>query len=81
VSRSLDRSGVKQNLEDWSNETVQLVVNAFVDEKFPTVIALNKIDHNDSSKVRSPACACIFCFSMKPSLQLLTYESEHSQNI
>jgi ribosome-binding ATPase YchF (GTP1/OBG family) len=29
---------------------VEKVVNAFVDEKFPTVLALNKIDHPDSDK-------------------------------
>jgi ribosome-binding ATPase YchF (GTP1/OBG family) len=31
-------------------ETVDRVVNAFTDEKFPTVIALNKIDHPDADK-------------------------------
>jgi ribosome-binding ATPase len=38
-------------LQDWSDETVEKVVNTFTDEKFPTVIALNKIDHPDSDKV------------------------------
>lgn len=41
---------LKEPLEDWSDETVEKVVNAFVDEKFPTVIALNKIDHPDADK-------------------------------
>ena len=50
INRTLDRSGVKEPLEDWSNETVEKVVHAFVDEKFPTVIALNKIDHPDADK-------------------------------
>ncbi|ENH62708.1 hypothetical protein FOC1_g10012946 [Fusarium oxysporum f. sp. cubense race 1] len=50
VNRALDRCGIKEPLEDWSNETVELVVNAFIDEKFPTVIALNKIDHPDADK-------------------------------
>lgn len=53
VARTLDRMGLnltKDPLESWSNETVSAVVNAFVDEKFPTVIALNKIDHPDSDK-------------------------------
>lgn len=27
------------------------IVQAFTDEKFPTVIALNKIDHADADKV------------------------------
>ena len=48
VARTLARTGVKEPLEDWSPETVTSVVNAFVDEKFPTVIALNKIDHADA---------------------------------
>lgn len=53
VARVLDKLQIKdqtQPLQEWSNETVQLVVNTFVDEKFPTVIALNKIDHPDADK-------------------------------
>lgn len=33
-----------------TDETIDRVVNAFTDEKFPTVIALNKIDHPDADK-------------------------------
>lgn len=50
VARCLDRLGLKEPLESWSDETLDSVVNAFVDEKFPTVIALNKIDHPDADK-------------------------------
>src|SRR6201999_3453896 len=50
VAKCLDRSGIKEPLEKWSDETIEKVVNAFTDEKFPTVIALNKIDHPDSDK-------------------------------
>lgn len=50
VARCLDRSGIKEPLDQWSDETIEKVVNAFTDEKFPTVIALNKIDHPDSDK-------------------------------
>ncbi|KFA62386.1 hypothetical protein S40285_06247 [Stachybotrys chlorohalonatus IBT 40285] len=50
INRTLDRARIKEPLEEWSDETVQHVVNAFVDEKFPTVIALNKIDHPDADK-------------------------------
>lgn len=50
VARTLDRLNLKEPLEDWSDETVAKVVNAFTDEKFPTVIALNKIDHEDADK-------------------------------
>jgi len=53
VARWLDRMGLKEPLQDWSNETIEKVVNAFTDEKFPTVIALNKIDHPDADKVSS----------------------------
>ncbi len=44
--------GLKQPLEEWSDETIENVVRAFIDEKFPTVLALNKIDHPDADKVR-----------------------------
>jgi len=37
-------------LESWSPETVEKLVEAFIDEKFPFVIALNKIDHADADK-------------------------------
>lgn len=50
VARTLDKMGLKEPLESWSNETIEKVVNAFTDEKFPTVIALNKIDHADADK-------------------------------
>ncbi|KAL4879370.1 P-loop containing nucleoside triphosphate hydrolase protein [Aspergillus karnatakaensis] len=50
VARCLDRIGLKQPLEEWSDDTVEKVVQAFIDEKFPTVFALNKIDHPDADK-------------------------------
>ncbi|VBB75252.1 Putative protein similar to YG4I of Saccharomyces cerevisiae [Podospora comata] len=50
VARTLDKLGLKEPLEEWSDETIDRVVNAFADEKFPTVIALNKIDHPDADK-------------------------------
>ncbi|KAI5840485.1 P-loop containing nucleoside triphosphate hydrolase protein [Morchella snyderi] len=50
VQRTLDRLALKTPLESWDNETVEKVVNAFIDEKFPTVCALNKIDHADADK-------------------------------
>ncbi|KAG0317271.1 hypothetical protein BGZ99_006413 [Dissophora globulifera] len=50
VQRSLDRSGVKESMDTWDKETVRKVVDAFLDERFPTVIALNKIDLPDSDK-------------------------------
>ncbi|KAF2838406.1 GTP-binding protein [Patellaria atrata CBS 101060] len=50
VARCLDKLQLKEPLQDWSDETIERVVNAFTDEKFPTVIALNKIDHPDADK-------------------------------
>ena len=50
VARTLDRLDLKEPLEQWSDETISKVVNAFTDEKFPTVFALNKIDHADADK-------------------------------
>ncbi|RMZ76276.1 hypothetical protein DV737_g4904, partial [Chaetothyriales sp. CBS 132003] len=50
VARCLDRLQLKEPLEQWTDETVARVVNAFVDEKFPTVLALNKIDHPDADR-------------------------------
>ena len=50
IARTLDRLKLKESLEHWSHETINLLVNAFIDEKFPTVFALNKIDHPDADK-------------------------------
>ncbi|KAF8251063.1 P-loop containing nucleoside triphosphate hydrolase protein [Wilcoxina mikolae CBS 423.85] len=50
VARCLDKLNLKTPLEAWDNETIEQVVNAFTDEKFPTVIALNKIDHPDADQ-------------------------------
>ncbi|EEQ91741.2 GTP-binding protein [Blastomyces dermatitidis ER-3] len=50
VARCLDRLDIKEPLQEWSDETVERVVVAFIDEKFPTVLALNKIDHPDADK-------------------------------
>ncbi|PGH11538.1 hypothetical protein AJ79_04795 [Helicocarpus griseus UAMH5409] len=50
VARCLDRLDIKEPLQEWSEETIERVVVAFIDEKFPTVLALNKIDHPDADK-------------------------------
>ncbi|KAL3468020.1 P-loop containing nucleoside triphosphate hydrolase protein [Aspergillus heterothallicus] len=50
VARCLDRIGLKEPLEEWSDDTIEKVVQSFIDEKFPTVFALNKIDHPDADK-------------------------------
>ncbi|TPX59486.1 threonine---tRNA ligase [Spizellomyces sp. 'palustris'] len=50
ANRALDRSGIKEALENWDDETLGRLVDAFLDERFPTVVALNKIDLPDSDK-------------------------------
>ncbi|KAL8796632.1 MAG: hypothetical protein Q9195_001022 [Heterodermia aff. obscurata] len=50
VGAVLSRLGIKEPLEQWSSETVSAIVHTFTDEKFPTVFALNKIDHPDADK-------------------------------
>ncbi|KAL1297256.1 hypothetical protein AAFC00_004815 [Neodothiora populina] len=50
VARVIDKLGIKEPLDQWSDELVEQVVNTFVDEKFPTVVALNKMDHPDADK-------------------------------
>ena len=50
IARCLDRLQLRDPLESWSDDTILKVVNVFTDEKFPTVIALNKIDHPDADK-------------------------------
>ncbi|KAI1007677.1 putative GTP-binding protein [Podosphaera aphanis] len=50
IARTLDRLALKEPLESWTPEIIKKVVEAFTDEKFPTVIALNKIDHADADK-------------------------------
>lgn len=50
VAKCLDSLELKDPLETWSDETIEKVVNSFTDEKFPTVLSLNKIDHPDADK-------------------------------
>ncbi|KAG0282085.1 hypothetical protein BGZ96_000846 [Linnemannia gamsii] len=50
VQKSLDRSGIKEPMDTWEKETIIKIVDAFLDERFPTIIALNKIDLPDSDK-------------------------------
>ena len=50
VARCLDKLQLKEPLENWPESTVEAFVNTFTDEKFPTVLALNKIDHADADR-------------------------------
>jgi ribosome-binding ATPase YchF (GTP1/OBG family) len=50
VAQTLDALDLKTPLEAWDNETIKVMVSTFVTIKFPTVLALNKIDHPDADK-------------------------------
>ncbi|MCJ1350821.1 MAG: hypothetical protein MMC33_000802 [Icmadophila ericetorum] len=50
VARTLETLALKTPLETWTNEEVASMVSTFVNVRFPTVIALNKIDHPDADK-------------------------------
>jgi hypothetical protein len=43
VQKALDRSGVKDPLETWDKDTIKKVVDAFLDERFPTIIVSLKL--------------------------------------
>lgn len=67
VARCLDKLQLKEPLEEWSDETISRVVDAFTEEKFPTVLALNKIDHPDADRniakiaKKQPADRIVLC--------------------
>ncbi|EPY51110.1 GTP binding protein [Schizosaccharomyces cryophilus OY26] len=48
TAKVLDSLHLNAPLESWDEATLDRIVGRFVDIKFPTVIALNKIDHPDS---------------------------------
>jgi len=50
VAKFMDKLGIKDPLETWDDDMVRKVVNGFMDERFPTVVALNKIDMADADK-------------------------------
>lgn len=50
IQRALDRIQDLPPLQDWDDSWITKVVKSFMEEKFPTVLALNKIDHPDADK-------------------------------
>ncbi|KAJ3061239.1 hypothetical protein HDU98_002852 [Podochytrium sp. JEL0797] len=62
VQKTLDRwssrpgSRSSESLESWDQQAVADFVDAFLDQRFPTVIALNKIDLPDSDKNIDKIC-------------------------
>ncbi len=57
VQRTLDRSGVKDAMDTWEKETVKKVVDAFLDERFPTVIVSDPtVQQNLTLRMKHPQC-------------------------
>ncbi|KAI8143343.1 P-loop containing nucleoside triphosphate hydrolase protein [Fennellomyces sp. T-0311] len=50
VQKAMDKSGIKEPLETWDEELVKKAVSFFMDVRFPTIVALNKIDMPDSER-------------------------------
>ena len=50
IAKALDRLPGLPPLGEWDDATLQKVVRLFVAVKFPTVLALNKMDHADADK-------------------------------
>lgn len=50
IQKALGRIPGLPPLERWNDEWITKVVKSFMMEKFPTVLALNKIDHPDADK-------------------------------
>lgn len=50
IGRALDLMPGLAPLNEWDDETVEAVVKSFMKVKFPTVLALNKMDHPDADK-------------------------------
>ncbi|SCU79351.1 LAMI_0A08438g1_1 [Lachancea mirantina] len=50
IQRALQRIKGLPPLEEWDQDWITQVVKSFMMEKFPTVLALNKIDHPDADK-------------------------------
>ncbi|MCJ1431205.1 hypothetical protein MMC27_000556, partial [Xylographa pallens] len=50
IAATLDSIPLRTPLETWDSPTISHLVSAFVTTRFPTVLALNKIDHPDADK-------------------------------
>ncbi|ODV79174.1 P-loop containing nucleoside triphosphate hydrolase protein [Suhomyces tanzawaensis NRRL Y-17324] len=50
IGKALDLLPGLAPLQEWDNETIEKVVKAFMKVKFPTILALNKMDHPDADK-------------------------------
>lgn len=50
ITKALDLVPELPDLKDWDDEMLENVVRCFMEVKFPTILALNKMDHPDSDK-------------------------------
>ena len=52
VQAALDRLDIKNSstLQHWDNDKLEKFVSAFVEERFPTIYVLNKIDQPSGDK-------------------------------
>ncbi|CUM67599.1 uncharacterized protein PRCAT00005299001 [Priceomyces carsonii] len=70
IGKALDLLPGLPPLQDWNNETIEKVVYTFMTVKFPTVLALNKMDHPDSDKnvskiiLKHPNLKCVLTSSI-----------------
>ncbi|KAF3985331.1 hypothetical protein FT663_05340 [Candidozyma haemuli var. vulneris] len=70
IGKALDTIPGLPPLKDWDNEMVERVVKAFMSVKFPTVLALNKMDHPDADKnvskimLKHPESKCVLTSSL-----------------
>lgn len=74
IGNALDSIPNLPPLQDWDDPMVERVVRAFMDYKFPTVLALNKMDHPDSDKnvskiiLKYPQLKCVLTSSITETL-------------
>lgn len=70
VGKALDRIPNLPPLQEWDTEMVEMVVKKFIAVKFPTILALNKMDHPDADKnvskifLKYPEMKCVLTSSL-----------------
>lgn len=70
IGKALDTIPGLPPLQEWDDEMVERVVKAFMSVKFPTVLALNKMDHPDADKnvskimLKHPDLKCVLTSSL-----------------
>lgn len=70
IQKTLDLIPNLPPLNEWDDEMIELVIRKFMEVKFPTVLALNKMDHPDSDKnvskiiLKYPQSKCILTSSI-----------------